>query len=305
MAVISTLILLASCQKGPAEESAPWSVKVSHPESVMSDSNHFYISDIGKEMEPGKHDGDGAIARVSLSGSDINPNWADVGSNKPLNAPKGMNIQDGTLYVTDIDRIVGFDTGSGKQVFELDLSSTGSQFLNDLISPAPGILLVAATDLGRVYRIDLKNKHFDPTGIENLTGVNGLTNGPKKEYLYLATHGPDSPVSGGVFRVSMKDCPSLIKTSDETCKIESLNAPAGLYDGISFYNNTLVVSDWHEFKPNMGRIRYRGDDGNWKTAPDNAFSGSADFHIHGTMLYLPEMMTGNIARLSLEDILKN
>src|SRR5688500_19223158 len=73
-----------------------------HPESVISDGEFLYVTDMGKELNPLAKDSDGAIRKFSLDGDLIEYNL----SKALLNAPKGTAIIKNVLYVADLERIV-------------------------------------------------------------------------------------------------------------------------------------------------------------------------------------------------------
>ena len=74
----------------------------------------IYVSNVNGD--PTAKDGNGYISKLYKSG--------EVCTNKfieGLNAPKGMVIVNEVLYVTDIDKVLGFEVNSGKKTFEYDL----------------------------------------------------------------------------------------------------------------------------------------------------------------------------------------
>jgi outer membrane protein assembly factor BamB len=99
-----------------------------HPESIISDGEFFYATNIGEALSPMTKDGDGSIYKLSLDGKLIEQRF----NKSPLNAPKGTAIVNGVLYVADIDRVVGVDIRTGEQVKEIDLAAFGTSFLNDI-----------------------------------------------------------------------------------------------------------------------------------------------------------------------------
>ena len=54
------------------------------------------------------------------------------GGDAKLNAPKGLAIVAGKLYVADIDRIIGFDLETHARAFEAVLPGDGPALLNDI-----------------------------------------------------------------------------------------------------------------------------------------------------------------------------
>lgn len=124
------------------------------PESVVHDAaaDVYLVSNINGD--PAAKDGNGFISRVTPDGTVDALKWIDgEAGGFTLNAPKGMAIQDGTLYVADIDCIRLFDVATGAHKDDVCLQN--ATFLNDV---APG-------GDGSVF--------FTDTGME--AGQDGLT----------------------------------------------------------------------------------------------------------------------------------
>lgn len=107
-------------------------------ESVLYDeaSGTIYVSNI-EGQDPQEKDGKGSIGIISKDGKIVNPAWVSG-----LNAPKGMAISNGKLYVTDIDELVEIDIATSK--ISKKWKVEGAQFLND-----------AASHNGTVYFTDM------------------------------------------------------------------------------------------------------------------------------------------------------
>lgn len=134
------------------------------PESVLYSEKEkiLYVSEI--DGVPNEKDGKGAIAKVSLDGKIINANWVTG-----LNAPKGMGIYKGKLYVADLTEVVVIDMETAKIVQRIPIE--GSVFLNDITIDKEGLVYVSDTRNFKVYRIE---KGFVVTLLQNLQGPNGL-----------------------------------------------------------------------------------------------------------------------------------
>ena len=134
------------------------------PESVLYDAKEkiLYVSEI--DGVPNEKDGKGAIAKVSLDGKIINANWVTG-----LNAPKGMAMYKGKLYVADLTEVVVIDMDNAKIIQRIPIE--GSVFLNDVTIDKEGFVYVSDTRNFKVYRIE---KGFVVTLLQNLQGPNGL-----------------------------------------------------------------------------------------------------------------------------------
>ncbi len=137
------------------------------PESVLYDSKEkvLYVANIdGKSDEL---DGSGFISKVSLGGKIENLRWTSG-----LNAPKGMGIYKGKLYVTDVYRLVVINTASGQAEKTYDAVGTGA-FLNDVTVADDGTVYVSDSRADKIYR--LKNEQWEVWSEgEMLNKPNGL-----------------------------------------------------------------------------------------------------------------------------------
>jgi len=142
----------------------------SSPESVVVSGKDVFVSNLGVKLEPTAKDGDGFISRLDRQGNLKSLKWAEN-----LHGPKGMIALEGVLYVADIDRVVGFRMADGKQVLDLDMAATGAQFLNGFARIDNRRVLLSATDIGKVFVIDLKAKKYEELAFDiPPKGPNGM-----------------------------------------------------------------------------------------------------------------------------------
>jgi hypothetical protein len=133
-------------------------------ESVVYDKVNelLYVSNINGM--PDAKDGNGFISKVTLEGKITELQWI-----KGFNAPKGMGIWNGKLYVTDIDRIHEIDIAKG------NVSNTfvveGATFLNDITIDTKG--KVYASDTGSGLIVTIEGGKLS-TWLDKLEGPNGL-----------------------------------------------------------------------------------------------------------------------------------
>lgn len=113
-------------------------------ESVLFDdaTGTIYVSNI-EGQDPLQKDGKGSIAIISKEGKILNPAWV-----KGLNAPKGMAIANGKLYVTDIDELVEIDIATSKVSNKWKVE--GAQFLND-VAAYNGTVYFTDMNTGKVH----------------------------------------------------------------------------------------------------------------------------------------------------------
>jgi sugar lactone lactonase YvrE len=136
------------------------------PESVRFDptAKVLYVSNIDGR-EPWTKDGKGSIAKVGLDGKVIAAEWVTG-----LEAPKGMGLHQGMLYVADIDRVVVIDTAKGAIAKTIPVE--GAQRLNDVSIGRDGVVYV--TDMQGLKIYALRNGKPEVFFAEGLKRPNGV-----------------------------------------------------------------------------------------------------------------------------------
>lgn len=197
--------------------SAAWSAENlgSNPESVAWDSvnERFVVSIIGGA--PTSKDGNGALVLVGIDGSPINLNWSTG-----LDAPKGVVVEAGKVFATDIDKIRVIDSSTGALLSTLEVH--GASFLNDL-TLFGGALLVTDSDLGQVFSVPL-NGDSEISKWAEVPGSNGI--------LLL----DETVVVGGS---------AGLFYFDKSGTIQKTVPVAGGTDGLGVFNGFLVRSDFN------------------------------------------------------------
>ena len=143
----AVLISMALAQAGTPAMPL-WSVTegLDSPESVYYDaaSGFVFSSQIGGDASA--RDGNGRIVKLTVDGKMVDANWA-----KGLDAPKGLRSYRGTLYVADIDQVVGFNINSGREVSRVKIAD--AKFLNDLCTGPDGAIYTTDSFANRVWVI--------------------------------------------------------------------------------------------------------------------------------------------------------
>lgn len=136
----------------------------SAPEGVAADGDVLYISNVAGEGNA--KDGEGWISRVSLQGDVLEEKWV-----QGLNAPKGMAIRDGKLFVSDFDayHVIDLVTARIENTYPVE----GAGFLNDITVWQNGVYL-SDSGSARIFQIDV-NGYKEWLADDRLGGVNGLT----------------------------------------------------------------------------------------------------------------------------------
>ncbi len=215
---------------------ARWADGIATPESVLYDeaADRYLVSNINGK--PDEADNNGYIAELSPDGKVNKPKFVAGGTNDlKLNAPKGMGIQGGILYVSDITTVRKFDAKTGAAKGEVAVP--GATFLNDIAIAADGRIYVSdsgqkvgangfeSTGTDAVYVID-KGKLKPIAKSKDLGGPNGL----------LATE-------KGLLVVTM-NTNELYRLDDKGVRQDVTKLPDGGLDGILPIGDKLLVTSW-------------------------------------------------------------
>ena len=129
----------------PTVATPVWSVTdgLHSPESVYYDaaSGFVFSSQIGGDAAA--KDGNGRIVTLTLDGKVVDTNWITG-----LNAPKGLRASRGTLFVVDIDEVIGIDIAAGRISSRV---KTDAKFLNDVATAPDGAVYATDSFQNRVY----------------------------------------------------------------------------------------------------------------------------------------------------------
>jgi hypothetical protein len=180
-------------------------------------NNVLYTANINGQ--PAEKDGNGSIGRVSLDGKVQKAEWVTGG----LDAPKGMGLHKGLLYVADMGKVAVIDVKSGKIVRNIE--APGAGMLNDLTIDAQGVVYVSDSAKPKVYRI-VNDKAEVWIETPELQKPNGLL--AHQDKLYMVDMG------SGIFYEVNKKTKALRKIAEGL---------AGS-DGIVPYGNDFILSTW-------------------------------------------------------------
>ncbi|NWG92799.1 MAG: hypothetical protein HXY21_09875 [Parvularculaceae bacterium] len=285
--LLAGLALLASCSKPPAP--APEEATVGAPASAAQDSKAtvpprlerlwiaegfsapegvalapdgaYFISNVAGEGEA--KDGIGWIAKLSPEGDVIAEKFIEG-----LDAPKGMAVKDGVLYVADIDRVRSFDASTGAP--QADISIDGARFLNDA-TVWKGEVYVSDSDAARIWRLGAEGPVVWREG-EELAGVNGLLGVGDRLYVSTMSGGYlfEATAAGGWREIAsgMIDADGI-----------------GLVPGGGF-----LVSSW------PGEIHYVADDGAVSSLLNTRDAGvlQNDLTMFADIVIVPNWMPGTV-----------
>jgi hypothetical protein len=156
------------------------------PESAYfhAASNSVFVSSINGQIL--EKDGNGFISRLSPDGKVVSAKWV-----AGLNAPKGLRSVGNTLWVADIDEVVGIDIGSGTITSRVKVD--GATFLNDLAAAPDGTIYTSDSTGLRIYATKDGTSSVFVEGGDVVEQPNGLLVDGSR--LILGTIGP-APTPG-------------------------------------------------------------------------------------------------------------
>jgi sugar lactone lactonase YvrE len=223
----------------PAKAMAALTIKdgIATPESVLYDAetDTYLVSNINGA--PTDKDNNGYIAEFSPDGAVVNAKLIEGGKNKvTLNAPKGSALQDGVLYVADIDTVRMFDRKTGAPKGEVPLK--GATFANDVAIGEDGTVYV--TDSGL-------NAKFEGTGTDAIWSFKAGKKPTAKAFVKSKDlHGPNGLlVTKDAVHVVSFGAPELHTFDLKGKKVgEPAKLPNGGLDGIVAIGDEVLVSSW-------------------------------------------------------------
>jgi hypothetical protein len=239
------------------------------PESVYIDKANQVLYESNIDGAPDGKDGKGSIGKVSLNGKIIKVDWVTG-----LNAPKGMGVYKGKLYVADLDAVGVIDIKAGKLLKRIPVA--GATFLNDITIDKKGVVYVSDTRMKKVYK--LENEKVS-VYIDNLQAPNGLLS--HNDVLYILDNG------------------SMLKVEKDKKLTTIASGMQAQTDGIeNVKGNEFIVSCW------PGMIFYISADGTKQKLLDTTEqkSNTADFAYDATthMLYVPTFFKNSIVAYELK-----
>jgi sugar lactone lactonase YvrE len=201
------------------------------PESALydADNDRYLVSNINGS--PFDKDNNGFLSILSPDGQITTLKWIEGGKNKvTLDAPKGLALSKGVLYVADIVTVRMFDAKTGAPKGEVPIA--GSTFLNDV---------TAAPD-GKVYVSDTGVKAgFEPNGTD---AVYVIEKGKAKALAKSTELGRPNGVlwtDKGLLVVTF-GTNEVYRLDDKGVKQDVTKTPAGGLDGIVSVGDSLLVS---------------------------------------------------------------
>lgn len=136
------------------------------PESLIpnADMSEIYVSNINGASS--EEDGNGYISRISPDGTVIEKMWITG-----LDGPKGLALDNGKIYITDVKELVIIDEKSGAIDKRIPVPNVG--FLND-VAVVNGQVFFSDTGADTLYRYTEDDGLSVFVSGEEIDGINGL-----------------------------------------------------------------------------------------------------------------------------------
>jgi DNA-binding beta-propeller fold protein YncE len=224
-------IALTACSDA-AEPQKLWELSgFDTPESVLAgpDGATLYVSNVAGD--PGKKDGNGFISTMTPDGKLVALKWV-----QGLDAPKGMALAGGKLYVADIDQVVEIDPKDGKVLARHP--AEGAKFLNDVAADAQGNVYISDMATNRIWRLagGKLEMWLDSAGLKNPNGLVVVGDKLVVGAWGVMTDGFATKVPGHLLTVSLADKSIATLGSGE---------PVGNLDGLEpMGEGTYLATDW-------------------------------------------------------------
>lgn len=243
------------------------------PESVLVSGEVYFVSNINGA--PLDKDDNGFISKLGPDGKVLELKWIDGAKDGvELNAPKGMGLHDGVLFVADIDHVRKFKVETGEALGAVAVP--GATFLND-IHVAGDTVYVSDSGIGA---------DFKPAGTPAIWAIAAKDEGAAPVKLEIAQVG----LPNGVFAVAREggdtvyfngfDDAKAIHAFDRTKgeSLPKLDLPAGSLDGLVGLRGegdawSFFVSSWE-----TGTVYHVAAPGQFK-AVASGLKGPADFDV--------------------------
>jgi len=222
---------------------------------------------------PSEKNGKGYIAMLNPDGEIISLEWV-LG----LNAPKGMGIHEGFLYVTDIDQLAVIDIEKAEIVSMIPVE--GASFLNDIAIDTDGTIYFSDSNTGWIWTF--KDGQTTPWIEGEFDRPNGLL--IEKERVLLTSSGS-----------------SDMKVIDKvTREYETVTTEIGHGDGVEFTGKEghYIVTSWAGeiflVLPDFSRVSLL------KTSDQEINSADIGFNKQKQVVYVPTFFDNRVVAYQLE-----
>lgn len=253
-----------------------WSLEegLNRPESVVFDAERdlLYVSNINGG--PSEQDGTGYLSSVSTDGQLVEERWVTG-----LDAPKGLAISNGRLYVADVDELVEVDLSTGEIAARYTVEGAG--MLNDVAAGPDGVVYVSDSQTHNLYRLQNGELSVWIEGGEILT-PNGVHVVDDQLVVAAADSTAENPGNARYLQTISLDGSEFGVLGDR--------APIGGLDAVEpDGRGGLFLSDW-----GAGTVMYFGQDSVSTLVTVSQGTADLEFVAETEMVYLPVMMSDRL-----------
>lgn len=231
VAALALAVTLAACGDSHTPTKLWETTGFQTPESAIVDtaSNVIYVSNIAGG--PADRDGNGYISKLSLDGKVTAEKWVTG-----LDAPKGLGLHGGKLFVADLDKLVEIDVASGNIVTKHE--AAGAKILNDVAIDGEGNVYTSDWPGNAIWRLSggTFEKWLESDKLANPNGL--LIDGDK---LIVAAWGAmeadfSTKTPGNLLAVNL---------ADKSISNLGNGKPVGNLDGLERFDaDSFIVTDW-------------------------------------------------------------
>ena len=233
IAALALAASLGACGGSSDQPTKLWEVTgFQNPESALPDTaaGVIYVSNVAGG--PGDRDGNGFISRLTLDGKVTDEKWVTG-----LDAPKGLALVNGKLFVADLDHLIEIDVASG--TIAARHHAPDAKILNDVAADADGRIYVSDWPGNAIWRLadGTFEKWVEGDALKSPNGI--IVEGDK---LVVATWGSGMKED---FSVETPGNLLTVTLADKTVANLGSGTPVGNLDGIEpFDADSYIVSDW-------------------------------------------------------------
>lgn len=278
--ILVTIYLTISLPAQASELKLKWQIEnFDQPESVVINpkQNALYVSNINGQ--PNELNGQGYISKISTKGKILDKYWL-----KNLNAPKGMAIYKGYLYIADMQHVHKVNISQARIVKQFKVKQ--AVMLNDISIADDGTVYISDLIAGGIYRIinDQITAWFNH---QDLPHPNGLLWQQGK--LLIASWGLDmrkdftTKTAGSIYSLNIHNLKLLPLQGSEQL---------GNLDGLIKHKDAIYVSDW--ISGELFKIENHQSRKILTLKP-----GLADIAKAGNLLLAPSMLDGTLSAWQL------
>jgi len=254
------------------------------PVCVTQYGGFLYLSNSGNHFGLSVEDGDGYISRVRSDGSQQDPTMKFITG---LNNPRGIYVIQGTLYVCDINRLVGFDVrplapSPPRKIVDISFANENVTQLTGIASFSDNLVYLTATDINAIFEVNLSTGQYQKW--MEISAPSGIL--IDNNQMYISSMGTDSLPNGklGVIDMRTKQYTQLI--DDE-----------GYFFGLALNDKRLYYSDWVQFAK-RGIIKWVDLDtkSTGQLRLTQRIGGPADFHFdsRNDLFIIPAVLEGSV-----------